>query len=234
MFTSGGVLLALEIIASRVLAPYFGNSIYVWGSLIGVFLTALSLGYATGGRSPTGIPRRACSWGSCSSPASSPSQSVAMSAIIETARRLGGPIIAKVNVEGSECEVVLGTDISVWRQVDTILLEIHAFAACNYEQLAGHCSGWIFRARTPTQERDFQRRIRVDKGPLIQAAVSPRDMVEGASAKGNLYLAGVAAILRGLPMGVHLVRAASGITSSLRICSTPSRKVWWGVRPWVW
>lgn len=47
---SGGVLLALEIIASRVLAPYFGNSIYVWGSLIGVFLTALSVGYAVGGR----------------------------------------------------------------------------------------------------------------------------------------------------------------------------------------
>jgi spermidine synthase len=50
VFTSGGVLLSLEIIASRVLAPYFGNSIYVWGSLIGVFLTALSVGYAVGGR----------------------------------------------------------------------------------------------------------------------------------------------------------------------------------------
>ncbi len=33
-----------------MLAPYFGNSIYVWGSLIGVFLTALSIGYASGGR----------------------------------------------------------------------------------------------------------------------------------------------------------------------------------------
>lgn len=44
------MLLALEIIASRVLAPYFGNSIYVWGSLIGVFLAALSVGYAVGGR----------------------------------------------------------------------------------------------------------------------------------------------------------------------------------------
>ncbi len=35
--------------ASRVVAPYFGNSVYVWGSLIGVFLAALSAGYYLGG-----------------------------------------------------------------------------------------------------------------------------------------------------------------------------------------
>ncbi len=50
VFISGGVLLVLEIIASRLLAPFFGNSVYVWGSLIGVFLAGLSLGYFLGGR----------------------------------------------------------------------------------------------------------------------------------------------------------------------------------------
>ncbi len=50
VFTSGGALLVLEIVASRVLAPFFGNSVYVWGSLIGVFLAGLSLGYYVGGR----------------------------------------------------------------------------------------------------------------------------------------------------------------------------------------
>jgi spermidine synthase len=53
---SGGVLLALEIVASRVIAPYFGNSVYVWGSLIGVFLAALSTGYYLGGRISTRWP----------------------------------------------------------------------------------------------------------------------------------------------------------------------------------
>lgn len=48
-FLSGTVFLGLEIVASRVVAPFFGNSVYVWGSLISVFLLALSVGYFLGG-----------------------------------------------------------------------------------------------------------------------------------------------------------------------------------------
>ncbi|MFB3880766.1 MAG: spermidine synthase [Armatimonadota bacterium] len=49
-FLSGAILMALELVGSRVLAPHFGGSIFVWGSLIGVFLAALSIGYYLGGR----------------------------------------------------------------------------------------------------------------------------------------------------------------------------------------
>ncbi|HXG52037.1 MAG TPA: fused MFS/spermidine synthase [candidate division Zixibacteria bacterium] len=49
VFVSGGVLMGLEIVGSRVLAPYFGSSIFVWGSLISVVMAALSLGYYWGG-----------------------------------------------------------------------------------------------------------------------------------------------------------------------------------------
>ena len=49
VFVAGAVLLGVEIVASRVLAPAFGNSLYVWGSLIGVVLTGLSVGYWVGG-----------------------------------------------------------------------------------------------------------------------------------------------------------------------------------------
>jgi spermidine synthase len=41
--------MALEILGSRLLAPVFGNSLFVWGALIGVILAAMSSGYATGG-----------------------------------------------------------------------------------------------------------------------------------------------------------------------------------------
>ena len=47
---SGASILALEIMNSRTLAPYYGNSLFVWGSLIGVVLTGLSLGYYYGGK----------------------------------------------------------------------------------------------------------------------------------------------------------------------------------------
>ena len=58
-FLSGGILMALEIVGSRVLAPNFGGSIFVWGSLIGVFLAALSIGYYFGGRLVDRWPRAA-------------------------------------------------------------------------------------------------------------------------------------------------------------------------------
>ncbi|MEM4310839.1 MAG: fused MFS/spermidine synthase [Nitrososphaerales archaeon] len=50
VFVSGTVVMALEILGSRILAPSYGNSIFVWGSLIGVVLTGLSSGYYLGGR----------------------------------------------------------------------------------------------------------------------------------------------------------------------------------------
>jgi len=50
VFIAGAIVMALEIAGSRILAPYFGNSLSVWGSLIGVVLTGLSLGYYLGGR----------------------------------------------------------------------------------------------------------------------------------------------------------------------------------------
>ncbi len=42
--------MALEISASRFLAPYFGASLFVWTNVIGIVLLALSLGYYAGGR----------------------------------------------------------------------------------------------------------------------------------------------------------------------------------------
>jgi hypothetical protein len=47
---SGFFVMAVELLGGRLLAPYFGSSIYVWGAIITVFMLALSIGYLAGGR----------------------------------------------------------------------------------------------------------------------------------------------------------------------------------------
>jgi len=49
VFVVGYLIMSLEILGGRLLAPFFGNSVYVWGSLIGVILVALAGGYYLGG-----------------------------------------------------------------------------------------------------------------------------------------------------------------------------------------
>ncbi|GAB4482800.1 MAG: hypothetical protein OHK006_02010 [Thermodesulfovibrionales bacterium] len=49
VFLCGAVVMSFEILGSRVLAPNFGSSVFVWGSLISVFLAGLSAGYSLGG-----------------------------------------------------------------------------------------------------------------------------------------------------------------------------------------
>jgi spermidine synthase len=43
-------MMGLELVAFRLYAPYFGYSVYVWGSMISVVMAALTAGYALGGR----------------------------------------------------------------------------------------------------------------------------------------------------------------------------------------
>ena len=49
LFITGGVILVIEIAGSRVVAPFYGSSIFVWSSLITVTLASLAIGYALGG-----------------------------------------------------------------------------------------------------------------------------------------------------------------------------------------
>jgi hypothetical protein len=53
---SGYFVMGIELLGGRLLAPYFGSSIYVWGAIITVFMLALSLGYLCGGRASLHAP----------------------------------------------------------------------------------------------------------------------------------------------------------------------------------
>ena len=45
----GATVMAVELLSARMVAPYFGSSLYVWGTVIGFTLLALAIGYFAGG-----------------------------------------------------------------------------------------------------------------------------------------------------------------------------------------
>jgi hypothetical protein len=46
---SGFYVMMVELLSSRLIAPFFGNNIYIWGSIIFVFMLGLAIGYLLGG-----------------------------------------------------------------------------------------------------------------------------------------------------------------------------------------
>ncbi len=45
----GATVMAVELLSARMVAPYFGSSLYVWATVIGFTLLALAIGYFFGG-----------------------------------------------------------------------------------------------------------------------------------------------------------------------------------------
>ena len=52
-FSSGFSIMGIELLGGRILAPYFGSSVHIWGSIITVFMLSLALGYLVGGKLST-------------------------------------------------------------------------------------------------------------------------------------------------------------------------------------
>ncbi len=50
VFTCGWILMGMEMVGPRLMAPVFGSDIYAWGSIISTFMVALAVGYWMGGK----------------------------------------------------------------------------------------------------------------------------------------------------------------------------------------
>ncbi|OGZ72095.1 MAG: hypothetical protein A2908_04330 [Candidatus Staskawiczbacteria bacterium RIFCSPLOWO2_01_FULL_38_12b] len=63
VFITGACVLIIEILATRILSPYFGNTIFSVSSIISVVLLALSMGYYTGGKLADKYPQEKLFYG---------------------------------------------------------------------------------------------------------------------------------------------------------------------------
>jgi len=52
-FSSGFSIMGIELLGGRILAPFFGSSVHIWGSIITVFLLSLSICFLIGGKLST-------------------------------------------------------------------------------------------------------------------------------------------------------------------------------------
>lgn len=57
-FIAGAIGMIIELVASRILSPYLGNSNLIWTCIIGMMLAFMSLGYFIGGKISDKFPKR--------------------------------------------------------------------------------------------------------------------------------------------------------------------------------
>ena len=49
LLIEGGALMAVELIGAKLIAPFYGNSLYVWTAVLAITLGGLTIGYFLGG-----------------------------------------------------------------------------------------------------------------------------------------------------------------------------------------
>jgi FkbM family methyltransferase len=96
----------------------------------------------------------------------------AMADVLEETQALGERLVVKVNTEGEECAIVLGTPAEAWTVVSEVFVEMHEWAPCSAAELAAHLAPAGFR-ELPT-EMAAVLRLRREPAPRSDRRTAPR------------------------------------------------------------
>jgi Methyltransferase FkbM domain len=77
---------------------------------------------------------------------------VPMGEVLDDADHDGRRLIVKIDAEGAEADIVLGTPVELWRRADEVFLEVHDFAPCATDDIVAHLEQ--AGLRTVMRERD--------------------------------------------------------------------------------
>ena len=81
IFITGAVTLSLEVLASRIMIPYFGVSLYIWSGILSITLVFLAIGYRIGGFISATASRQSVEYGFLATPIAS-AFAIVLSAIL--------------------------------------------------------------------------------------------------------------------------------------------------------
>jgi FkbM family methyltransferase len=82
----------------------------------------------------------------------------------------GARLVAKLNVEGAECEIVLETPAEAWEPVSELFVEVHQWASCGAPELAEHLAP-VGLSRIPNSMEAVLRLRRAGTPPADRRSV---------------------------------------------------------------
>jgi SAM-dependent methyltransferase len=144
IFVTGAAILALQLIASRIMVPFFGVSLYIWTGILSITLLCLAFGYYVGGIYSRNTPKESLHAVFYFIPALS-SVALLTSALVYPIT-LGG--LARISLMGGTFVasiILLSAPLVAMSALNPILVAIERSAA---EKQGDAGAGWVFFVST--------------------------------------------------------------------------------------
>ena len=197
-FISGAVIMALELVGLRLLAPRFGASTYVWGGLLGTIMAAMAVGYLMGGALADRRPRPVWVFGLLlASAAWVLGDLLLLDAMLDASERLGatlGPVLATT--------LLLGPPMLLLGSISPFVVRLEGRLPS-----LGVTAGRVFALSTA--------------GSLVGTFLAAFWLIPSFGCRATLQILIAALIIPAIGGGVSVASAGVGLLGALQLLALP-------------